>query len=68
MSKFFGNKTTLEHKIHRKIEDNLDFVVFTAKNNNPISHQGIKIGEKVYRLVFFEKHTCNLTYFFEIII
>lgn len=65
MSKFFGNKSTPDYKIHRRIENNIDFVTFTAQHSNPLSHQGIKIGEKVYKLVFFEKHTTNLTYFFE---
>lgn len=65
MSKIFGNKITPEYKIHRRIENNIDFVTFTTKHDNPLSHQGIKIGEKVYKLVFFEKQTMNLTYYFE---
>ena len=65
MSKFFGNKITPDYKIHRNIENNIDFVTFTTTNDNPLSNQGIKIGEKVYRLAFFEKHPANLSYFFE---
>lgn len=65
MQNIFNNRTTLKSTIHRKIEDNLSFVICDNNTSNPISHQGIKIGAKVYRLVFFEKHTCNLIYYFE---
>lgn len=65
MNRIFNQKTPLVHKIHRKVDNGIHFVIFTDQNNNPLSNQGIKIGEKTYRLIFFEKSSNNLSYFFE---
>lgn len=65
MNRIFNHKPPSIYKIHRKVDDNIHFIIFTNQNNNPLSNQGIKIKEKTYRLVFFEKSLNNLSYFFE---
>ena len=65
MNGLFSQKTPIHYKIHRKIDTNMHFIIFTERDKNPLSNQGIKIGEKTYKLVFFEKSSNNLSYFFE---
>jgi len=59
------NKKTIEHKVLKDIDDDIQTIIFTQTSRNPLSVQGIKIREKVYHLIYFEKSPTNLTYEFE---
>lgn len=65
MNIIFSHKQPHQYKIHRKIDNGMHFIIFTEQSKNPLSNQGIKIGEKIYKLVFFEKSSNNLSYYFE---
>ena len=59
------NKKTEEHKVLKDIDENIQTILFTKKYSNPLSIQGIKIHEKLYHMIYFEKSPTNLTYEFE---
>jgi len=60
-----GSGKKKDYKILRNIDDNIQTVVFLEKNDNPLSSQGLLMNEKLYKLLFFEKSTSNLSYEFE---
>lgn len=66
MNKFFGKKENIPYKIHKKIDTDIHFISFSKNNDkNTLSHQGIKIGDRTYKLIFFENSHSNLIYYFE---
>lgn len=65
MDKIFSLKMRTKHKTLRQIDENIETVIFLDKPSNPLSCQGIKFGEKIYRLIYFEKSSSNLSYEFE---
>ena len=65
MNKIFSSNVPSNYKILRDIDDNIQTVIFLEKNNNPLSVQGIKINDKLFHLIFFEKSPTNLNYEFE---
>lgn len=65
MNKIFSSNVPSNYKVLRDIDDNVQTVIFLEKNNNPLSIQGIKICDKLFHLIFFEKSPTNLNYEFE---
>lgn len=67
MSKMFPtHNKLLKYHLFQQIDIDIWTVFFdTANDDNPLTIQGLKMGVKIYRLIFFEKSPSNLTYEFE---
>jgi hypothetical protein len=65
LQNLLGKNKKTNHKILRSIDENIQTIIFYDTEINPLSSQGIKIFGKVYKLIFFEKSSSNLTYEFE---
>lgn len=67
MSKFFtSHDTPRTYTEFHQIDNDIHTVILeNTINDNPLTNQGIKFGNKTYRLVFFEKSPTNLSYKFE---
>ena len=59
---------TADYQIFHVIDEEYDISVVTFDNliqNNQLTTQGLKIGNKFYRLIFFSKTPTNFHYEFE---